>query len=264
MSNLVSKIGFSSVLISICLMASNAFAGVGQVVENMTLQSFSKPLECVGGSNTDSNVGLWYCGEYTERYDWQFIETADPTIFYVRNMAKQNRCLMSKSNDSDLRYYKGSNGKCREITLARWRIKDVNGATLNVNDIRGIALGEDIRLVNVANNRCLTEVNGKARLTTCNNADTQLFRIARPGPQECYDEFVGTRTVYSGIASCEAPGYGTLYSREYPERRTPLAMTLYHRDYNSNGVVIRTYSCQAQLPSSQKNIFHRNCELYTP
>lgn len=169
----------TSIVLSIILLLSsipNVYAGIIATC----FQSETVPQECLGGSGSDSKVGLWSCFTTTTRYNWEIVETFNPEIFYIRNIARRHRCFGSKSDNEKLRYYPGDRGECRQISLERWKIKDENGKNYTNNDIRNGIIGKTISLVNEQNGRCVTEIDQKARLRPCNNSKAQLFKVIEP------------------------------------------------------------------------------------
>ncbi len=202
------------------LFSGSAFAAEGDVLASLRFQSVTAENECIGGSGTDSKVGLWDCAADTERYDWEIIETSNPQVFYIRNVAKKNRCLMSKSDGNYLRYYEGTGGQCRLILLARWRILNEAGDILNIDDIRNGIQGTEVRLSNDSNGRCVSDEGGKGRLRSCNGLANQLFNVNPPGATSCWQVEVGERAVYSGYAYCVDRGRlleGHISSQYEPE-----------------------------------------------
>ena len=155
---------------------SHVYAGIVAT----RFQSKTVPQECLGGSGKDSKVGLWSCSETTTRYNWEIVETFNPEIFYIRNIARRHRCLGSKSDNQKLRYYPGDQGECREISLERWRIKDENGKNYTKDDVRNGIIGKTVRLVNEQNGKCVTEIDKKARLRPCSDSQAELFKIIEP------------------------------------------------------------------------------------
>ena len=163
-------------VLSIILLISSIPNAYGGIVATR-FQSKTVPQECLGGSGKDSKVGLWSCSEKTTRYNWEIVETFNPEIFYIRNIARRHRCLGSKSDNQKLRYYPGDQGECREISLERWRIKDENGKNYTKDDVRNGMIDKTVRLVNEQNGKCITEISKKARLRPCNGSQGQLFKI---------------------------------------------------------------------------------------
>ncbi|MDJ0619837.1 MAG: hypothetical protein QNJ63_24355 [Calothrix sp. MO_192.B10] len=177
------RITFAGSVLSTVILMTIAPSAYGQIPA-IRFQSETVPWECIGGSRKDSKVGLWSCSNETTRYNWEIVETFNSEVFYIRNASKRSRCLGSKSNNYDLRYYSGSRGECRKISLERWRIQDEYGINYTRSDVKSGMTGRTVRLVNEQNGKCMTELGGRLRLRPCNDSQEQLFEvIAIPNPE---------------------------------------------------------------------------------
>lgn len=235
----------------------NAYSAPGDTLNSMRFQSETVTNECIGGSRSDSKVGLWSCAKDTERYNWELVETGDPEVFYIRNIGKRNRCLMSKSDNYYLRYYKGSNGECRWTSYAQWRIQKTDGTYYSKYGLDNDIFGRNIRLVNVHNGKCITEIDAKARLKPCDGSRNQLFEVNAPEDIHCQEVIVDTYTTWFGEAACNANGVLLeTYVNESFSAVVRLEEEVYDPDFGYD-----TVQCYAYLPYQVDNpIFGTVCD----